>query len=597
MLGLHRQMSNTSSVARALSSRDRSTTFVDWPKEGSPLHFLFNSGFPATPTSTITNGKPSQRPPIPDYAFYPHKSSSSSPSTPGYVDELGRRCTHPAARDAVSFLANAGPSPNRAKFPIHEQGTWFENPAPLPSPRPRKSPTQSTLKVVPKTKAQTQTETVTATSEFEFPPLKSLSPYLLSLMFPPPSLLSPKTLHTNLSATSFIGQKIPSKMLSTTLLSHFNALRSSIFTGKPTLPTQNVMLTGPSGSGKTHIIETYLRQISPYLPFHTTDITGYSGTGYVGGDVSDIVKELHNKCNKPQNIKVKDIIGRSLNLPKGETPREDDLIDAVTRQCGLYAVEPPANITDFLNSEVATNATNDANYGVIYIDEIDKISSYNPHGLQKGVVGTRDVQQNLLKIIEDGEIEIKPPAGGSGNSFVDRIASQQTPSVRTKNILFIFSGAFNDMNEYLTSQYGSVDPPVDINGSYLNKATTETYVKCGFTQEFIGRIPTRVNLHPLTKSDLMDILTLTTSEKSVLRREKESFSSFGLDLQLTDCAVDEIAQKCFDDKTGARGLGGVLEEVTRDFKFELGGQQGEKIAVKIDRDAVRDPSQLLATLI
>lgn len=175
---------------------------------------------------------------------------------------MGRRCTHPAARDAVSFLANAGPSPNRAKFPIHEQGTWFENPAPLPSPRPRKSPTQSTLKVVPKTKAQTQTETVTATSEFEFPPLKSLSPYLLSLMFPPPSLLSPKTLHTNLSATSFIGQKIPSKMLSTTLLSHFNALRSSIFTGKPTLPTQNVMLTGPSGSGKTHIIETYLRQVS-----------------------------------------------------------------------------------------------------------------------------------------------------------------------------------------------------------------------------------------------------------------------------------------------------------------------------------------------
>ena len=177
-------------------------------------------------------------------------------------------------------------------------------------------------------------------------------------------------------------------------------------------------------------------------------------------------------------------------------------------------------MTEFLNSEVTVNATADANFGVIYVDEIDKISSYNPHGLQKGVVGTRDVQQNLLKIIEDCEIEIKPPAGGSGNSFVDRIASQQSPSVRTKNILFIFSGAFNDMNEYLASEFSNASPKVDMNGSYLNKATTETYVKCGFTQEFIGRIPTRVNLHPLTKSDLVDILTLTTSEKSVLKREQ-----------------------------------------------------------------------------
>ena len=175
---------------------------------------------------------------------------------------------------------------------------------------------------------------------------------------------------------------------------------------------------------------------------------------------------------------------------------------------------------------------------------------------------------------------------------MDRLKSP--PTVNTRNVLFIFSGAFNDMNQYLSRIHGGEEGGEEkgVNGSYLHLATTGDYVKCGFSQEFIGRIPTRVNLTPLTKKDLMDILSLTTSERSVLRREQDSFASFGMGLELTECAVEAIAERCVADDTGARGLGGVLEEVTRDFKFELGGR-GYNSEVRIDAEAVRDNSRML----
>ena len=164
--------------------------------------------------------------------------------------------------------------------------------------------------------------------------------------------------------------------------------------------------------------------------------------------------------------------------------------------------------------------------------------------------------------------------------------------MNTKDILFIFSGAFNDLNMHLPKIHGSAVPPLSVSGSYLHLATTASYVECGFAQEFMGRVPTRINLSPLNQDDLEGILRLTTSDRSVLRREELSFSHFGMSLSLTDCGVSEVARLCHEDDTGARGLGAVLERVTRDFKFELGGRDyGEEIV--IDAEAVRDHTKLL----
>ena len=209
-------------------------------------------------------------------------------------------------------------------------------------------------------------------------------------------------------------------MLSTTLLSHFNSLRRRVVTsgaGPPSPPTQNVLITGPSGSRKTHIITTYLTKISPYLPFHACDVTSFSGTGYVGGDVVDMVRGLYGKCDRPGSVRVRDVVGLAA---ASASPTDSELERVVLDRCEREGVEPPESMRAFLDGEVQRNAALDAGRGVVYVDEIDKISSYSPHGLQKGVVGTRDVQQNLLKIVEEGEVEIKPRQGQASNSFMDR---------------------------------------------------------------------------------------------------------------------------------------------------------------------------------
>ena len=118
----------------------------------------------------------------------------------------------------------------------------------------------------------------------------------------------------------------------------------------------------------------------------------------VGGDVVDIIRGLHNKCNRPGTVPVREVLRRAST---SSDPTDGELADIIKRRCEQYGVAPPSSIPQFLDSDVSRNPHLDASHAVVYIDEIDKISSYTPHGQSKGVVGTRDVQQNLLKIIEE----------------------------------------------------------------------------------------------------------------------------------------------------------------------------------------------------
>jgi len=334
------------------------------------------------------------------------------------------------------------------------------------------------------------------------------------------------------------------------------------------------------------------------MPSTIVDITSYSGTGYVGDSTHDIIRSLYKKCKSGGTVRVRKIITDSYKLAvpshssMSSSPTDEMLADFVVESCLRGGVAPPPNMAEFLNADVSRDPKKDSSYGVVFVDEIDKVSSYSPHGTQKGVISSREVQNNLLRIIEDSEIEIKetsPSGREGGNSFMEKLNGGGGGNfVSTRNILFIFSGAFHDMNDYLAGK--DANKGKGVNGSYLGLARTEDYVKTGFSQEFMGRVPTRIDLLPLTKDDLKNILFLTSSSNSVLRREMESFRSFGLQLHLTDCGAEEIASRCYQDKTGARGLGGMLESVLRDFKFELGGRFSDRVIdVIIDSEVVKDP--------
>lgn len=459
------------------------------------------------------------------------RNNSTPSSSPGFVDELGRRVTHhpdigPSPFDTKIDVACASPPPRPT--PESPPRPTLKKPSPYPSPPQPKATPETPRKLAMKPKSAIPTKSLHP----HFPPLHSLTPYLLSLLFPPPSLLSPKALHSDVSSTSFVSQDTASRLLSTSLLSHFNAIRHNIIHDTPPeerTPTSNIMLTGPSGCGKTNIVTSYLQKINPLMPSTIVDITSYSGTGYVGDSTHDIIRSLYKKCKRGGAVRVRQIITDSYKLAnpshaeKSSAPTDEMLANFVVETCKRCEVSPPPNMAEFLNADVTRDPKKDSSYGVVFVDEIDKVSSYSPHGTQKGVISSREVQNNLLRIIEDSEIEIKEAASNGregGNSFMDKLNGGGVGTfVSTRNILFIFSGAFHDMNDYLAKQ--EKNKGKGINGSFLGLAATEDYVKTGFSQEFMGRVPTRIDLLPLTKDDLKEILFLTTSSNSVLRREIE----------------------------------------------------------------------------
>jgi ATP-dependent Clp protease ATP-binding subunit ClpX len=340
-----------------------------------------------------------------------------------------------------------------------------------------------------------------------------------------------------------IKQEEAKKVLSVALCDHYHHVRLA-FEGKahPNYAKQNIILTGPTGVGKTYLIRSAAELIG--VPFAKADATKFSETGYVGGDVEDIVRELVRRAD-------------------GDVAR--------------------------------------AQYGIIYIDEIDKIATSST-GSGRDVSG-RGVQTNLLKLMEETEVPARSPQDIAGQIQAMMEMSQRGKkgpgTINTKHILFIVSGAFEGLEKIVRRRLrdaaiGFAAPPTrDTEENIHALAQTRDFIDFGFEPEFIGRLPVRVVCQPLSVDDLFTILK--TSEGSVIRQYEQDFSSYGIEVLFQEDGLRRIAELAADEKTGARGLMTVCERVFRDFKFELPSTPVKRFVV--DRPLVDDPASALQRLL
>ncbi|MGE9294676.1 MAG: AAA family ATPase [Puniceicoccales bacterium] len=359
--------------------------------------------------------------------------------------------------------------------------------------------------------------------------------------------LKPKDIRDHLNRY-VIKQYDAKKVLSVAICDHYNHVRQCL--ANPRLmeqdyAKQNILLLGPTGVGKTYLMRNIARYIG--VPFVKADATKFSETGYVGSDVEDLVRDLVKAANG--NVEL-------------------------------------------------------AQYGIIYIDEIDKIASAG--GAQGKDVSGRGVQINLLKLMEDTEVNLFSPndimgqmqammGGGMGK----KKPTKQT--INTRHILFIVSGAFDQLAEKIKKRVDQTSigfastPTTDDDDlfAYLQNSGTRDFIDYGFEPEFIGRIPVRVACESLKPDDLAAILT--SSEGSLLKQYRRDFKGYGIDFEITPEAIIEIATQAHSERTGARGLMTVLERIFRDYKFEL-----PSTAIKsfeVTTDMIAEPHEALTKLI
>ena len=325
-----------------------------------------------------------------------------------------------------------------------------------------------------------------------------------------------------------IKQEEAKKVLSVALCDHYHHVRLAL-EGKetPNYAKQNIILVGPTGVGKTYLIRSIADLIG--VPFVKGDATKFSETGYVGGDVEDLVREL-------------------VRLADGDVAR--------------------------------------AQYGIIYIDEIDKIATTT--SMSGRDVSGRGVQTNLLKLMEETEVPARSPQDIAGQiqAMMDLTQrGKKTPTtINTKHILFVVSGAFDGLEKIVGRRlreasigFSTRQPVAEQTERWLEHAQTRDFIDFGFEPEFIGRLPVRVVCHPLNVDDLFHILK--TSEGSIIRQYEQDFAAYGVEALFQDDGLRRIAESAAEEKTGARGLMTVCERVFRDFKFELPSTQVKRFIV------------------
>ncbi len=347
-----------------------------------------------------------------------------------------------------------------------------------------------------------------------------------------------------------IKQQEAKAILATKICTHFNRLN---------LPEEeeddivgsiknNVLMIGPTGVGKTYLIKLIARKLG--VPFVKGDATKFSETGYVGGDVEDLVRELVREAN-------------------GDIEQ--------------------------------------AQHGIIYIDEIDKIAS--THSVVGPDVSRSGVQRNLLKLMEETEVDLKSPHDLASQMEsvmqIQRTGKVEKQKINTSHILFIVSGAFSGLDEIIARRLnkGAIGfqlktntpsaPPALTGEKLFEQVRAEDLIEYGFESEFVGRLPVVAVLSQLEREDLLDILR--NPKSSVIRAKKRDFRAYDIDLDFTDEALQLLARRAYEEHTGARGLVGAIEKALLRFEKALPSTNIDTFAVTAE--IVENPESSLGKLL
>ncbi len=357
----------------------------------------------------------------------------------------------------------------------------------------------------------------------------------------------PEELETYLE--NFIVKQNQAKaVLATKICTHFNRINFlKKHSGKNKtvgvgMIKNNVLMIGPTGVGKTYMIKLIAQKLG--VPFVKGDATKFSETGYVGGDVEDLVRDLVSDAND--------------------------------------------------NIELAEN-------GIIYIDEIDKIGSAS--NIIGHDVSRTGVQRALLKPMEETEVDLKVPHDPVSQiqaiEHYRRTGKKEKRVVNTKNILFIMSGAFGELADIIKKRlqrqglgFEADVRPAEVPWEILREVSAQDLIEFGFESEFVGRLPVIVVFDELTKDDLVEILK--NPNNPVILSKKQDFGAYGIDIKFEDEALVKIAEMAANEKTGARGLVSAIEKVLIPFEKNLPSTNIKQLLVT--PEVVADPEAELLSL-